>query len=166
MEEKVYPDNHKPVAKSGSKKTLFIILGVLLITCICCVATVGGMVVLGGGILGAETKEIQTVLYEVCDAGDISSMKDADQWFTNSFQSENSQDDAAELLAEAFPSSFDCSELQGDGLLDSVLSGHSVYVSTNNGITTGEYSFDNGDAYVTFYMRKLNDTWVIDEIDL
>lgn len=147
-----------------NKKAVIIIVVVLLILCLICSVCLG-ITYLGAQKIYEQGAAIKTeLLDDICVAPSTMTESDYETVFSTSFKSRYDYDEAVALLNQAFPSTFECSDLLSGSVLDMISSGQAVSISTVNGVTTGQISFNNGSAMVIIYLSQSGTNWEISDI--
>lgn len=143
------------------KKGISIILIVGLLLLCCCV------VVLGGGFLVANqavaaTEPVQEMAYRLCDQKGDLTQTTYNEIFNQDFKDVTTLEETQDFLAEAFPSSFNCSDLKGNNIITLMTKGYSISSETNLDETIATYVAQVGDYEMSFYYRFENNEWLVE----
>lgn len=122
------------------KKTVLIIVGVLVGLLLLCVACGGGGVLLFSSIMkeGFEVRESR--IYDMCEASKNFSQSDYEDYFSTDYRSRNTFNDAKKVVTDFFPSDYNCEDLKDKSLIMLLSSGESLSVNTGDDKTTIEFS--------------------------
>lgn len=150
---------------SQKTKIILIIAAIALVLCTCAVICVGIFVYIGGS-LSKEASEIkESVILDLCNSHGEFDDSDYRAWFTESYRNTVPHTDAKTAVSDAFPSDYDCKELETGNLLDLLLSGQSMSISTTTTGSTAEFSYPKDEnETVTIELRKVGTEWEIDAI--
>lgn len=141
----------KPLKKSGrGGRSIWKIFGILFICVLVCGGTIAAALLLGLKLVYDEYPAMQDTALAAC---------------TNAKLNPNAIGGSAGGFV-AFPEEFSCEDLKTDGIVELVTAGQLISVSTVNGDTTGQLSFDNGEQNITISMAKQGDIWSLSSIDL
>lgn len=143
------------------KKGISIILIVGLLLLCCCV------VVLGGGFLIANqavaaTEPVQEMAYQLCDQGGDLTLSSYNAIFNQDFKDVTTLEETQEFLTEAFPASFNCSDLKGNNIITLMTKGYSISSETNLDETIATYIAKVGEYEMSFYYRFENNQWYVE----
>lgn len=125
------------------KKTVLIIVGVLVGLLLLCVVCGFGFVLLMSSVMKEGFEIRASRLYDMCVASKNFSQSDYDEYFSTEYKGKNSFQDGKVLVNKFFPSDYDCNNLKETGIINLFKSGESISVSTVNGETTVDFSKNN-----------------------
>lgn len=145
------------------KKVILIVVAAILLLCGCGVVCGLGLTYGVKWIFKEAGAVREDVIYDMCEQ-DFSADQ-YEEFFTKRFQRNNSFSQTEDLIAEAFPSSFDCQVLQTESFFEFLKTGQSISIKTENGKTTGQFSVTTDeDTRVTFHIVKIGGEWKVDEV--
>lgn len=150
-----------------SKKTkiIIIVIVIILLLCLCSVICLAGGTYFTSGMYSKANEIKDGILLEVCESHGNMTNTEYKAWFTKDYREDVSYLGARDIVKEAFPSEYACSDLQTDNFIDMSTSGQSVSITIKNGFTVGTISFPKSTNEVdTFELVKVGDEWEIDSI--
>jgi len=149
------------------KKLILIIVVVIVFLCLISTLCLGVAYKFFSSIVRQGNEIKSGVLHDVCQSHGVFSETEYKVWFTSGYRSSVEYFEAMGDISEAFPSDYDCDELDTSNILELFSKGHSVNISVSGGKTRATVSFPKDDDETnTFELDKVGNEWEIDKLYL